>query len=71
MAWKISLRQKPIVSGGPGHNFIVVEDARGDPYAEINGGPVDQDGRFIPLDSLDLAAINSRLSGGLVGAEVR
>jgi hypothetical protein len=71
MAWKISLRQKPIISGGPGHNFIVVEDARGSPYAEINGGPVDQNGRSIPLDSVDLAAINSRLSGGLVGAEVR
>jgi hypothetical protein len=71
MAWKISVYQKPVVSGGPGHNFIVVEDGRGQPYAELNGGPVDQDGKFIELDPRDPAAINSRLSGGLVGADVR
>jgi hypothetical protein len=71
MAWKIRIHQKPVAPGGPQHNFIVVEDGRGDPYAEFNGGPVDQNGRFINLDPSDLASINSRLSGGILGADVR
>jgi hypothetical protein len=71
MAWKIRIHQKPLAPGGLGHNFIVVEDDRGQPYAELNGGPVDKNGEFIPLDPGDLAAINSRVSGGVVGAEVR
>jgi len=71
MAWKIRIHQKPLAPGGLGHNFIVVEDDRGQPYAELNGGPVNKDGEFIKLEPGDLAAINSRISGGVVGAEVR
>jgi hypothetical protein len=71
MAWKIRINQKPLAPGGLGHNFIVVEDDRGQPYAELNGGPVDKNGEFIPLDPGDLATINSRVSGGVVGSEVR
>jgi hypothetical protein len=71
MAWKIRIHQKPVAPGGPQHNFIVVEDGRGNPYAEFNGGPVDKNGRFIDLDPRDLASINSRLSGGILGADVR
>jgi hypothetical protein len=68
MAWKIRIHQKPLAPGGLGHSFIVVEDDRGRPYAELNGGPVNKDGEFIRLEPGDLAAINSR---GFVGAEVR
>ena len=71
MAWKIRIHQKPVAPGGPQHNFIVVEDGRGDPYAEFNGGPIDKNGQFIELDPRDLASINSRLSGGILGADVR
>jgi hypothetical protein len=71
MAWKISLHQKPVGFGDRQHNFIVVEDDEGNPWAEFNGGPVDKNGRFIPLDPSDLSSINSRLSGGILGADVR
>jgi hypothetical protein len=71
MAWKTSIYQKPVGIAGRQHNFIVVEDDKGNPYAEYNGGPVDGNGRFIPLDPSDLASINSRLSGGILGADVR
>jgi hypothetical protein len=71
MAWKIRIHQKPVAPGGPQHNFIVVEDGRGDPYAEFNGGPVDKNGQFIKFDPRDPASINSRLSGGILGADVR
>jgi len=71
MAWKTSIYQKPVGIAGRQHNFIVVEDDKGNPYAEYNGGPVDGNGRFIPLDPSDLASINSRLSGGILGVDVR
>jgi hypothetical protein len=71
MAWKIRIHQTPVAPGGPQHNFIAVEDGRGDPYAEFNGGPIDKNGQFIELDPRDLASINSRLSSGILGADVR
>jgi hypothetical protein len=71
MAWKISLYQKPVGFGDRQHNFIVVGDDKGNPWAELNGGPVDQNGRFIQLDPGNLASINSRLSGGILGVDVR
>jgi hypothetical protein len=71
MAWKIRIHQIPVAPGGPHHNFIVVEDGRGNPYAEFNGGPIDKKGEFIKLDPHDPASINSRLSGGVLGADVR
>src|ERR1700722_492948 len=71
MAWKISLYQKPVGFGDRQHNFIVVGDDKGNPWAEFNGGPVDQNGRFIQLDPGNLASINSRLSGGILGVDVR
>ena len=71
MAWKTSIYQKPVGIAGRQHNFIVVEDDNGNPWAEYNGGPVDGNGRFIPLHPSDLASINSRLSGGILGVDVR
>jgi hypothetical protein len=71
MAWKISIYQKPVGFGDRQHNFIVVGDDKGNSWAEYNGGPVDKNGRFIPLDPNDFASINSRLSGGILGADVR
>ena len=71
MEWKVSLYQKPVGFGDRQHNFIVVEDDKGNPWAEFNGGPVDKNGRFIPLDPSDPASINSRLSGGMLGVDVR
>jgi hypothetical protein len=34
MVWKTSIYQKPVGIAGRQHNFIVVEDDKGNPYAE-------------------------------------
>jgi hypothetical protein len=71
MAWKIAVYQIPVGIGDIRHNFIVLKDDEGKPFAEFNGGPVDRNGRFITLDPADLSSINARISGGVVGAEIK
>ena len=71
MAWKIAVYQIPVGIGNMRHNFIVLKDDDGKPFAEFNGGPVDGKGNFIAVDPADFSTINSRVSAGMVGAEIK
>src|ERR1041385_1363415 len=49
--WTIRVVQSPIGLGTPyKHNIIVVVDPEGRAVDEINGGPVDGEGRIIPFN---------------------
>jgi hypothetical protein len=67
--WTIRVAQSPIGFGTPyKHNIIVVVDPAGRAVYEINGGPVDANGRIIRLN--DRGGPLAYLSGDFpVGAE--
>src|ERR1043166_53424 len=50
--WTIRVAQSPIGFGTPyKHNIIVVMDPAGRAVYEINGRPVDADGKIIPINA--------------------
>jgi hypothetical protein len=67
--WTIRVAQSPIGLGTPyQHNIIVVMDPSGRAVYEINGGPVDANGKIIPIN--DRRGPLAYLSGDFpVGAE--
>jgi hypothetical protein len=67
--WTIRVAQSPIGLGTPyKHNIIVVMDPSGRAVYEINGGPVDANGKIIPIN--DRRGPLAYLSGDFpVGAE--
>jgi|ERR1051326_299072 hypothetical protein len=69
--WTIRVAQSPIGFGTPyKHNIIVVMDPAGRAVYEINGGPVDADGKIIPIN--DWRGLLAYSSGDFpVGAEKR
>jgi len=67
--WTIRIAQSPIGFGTPyKHNIIVVVDPEGRAVSEMNGGPVDAEGKIIPFN--DRRGPLAYLSGDyLVGAK--